>query len=63
MSNEDTVVAKGTFVFASIGGDHKSLPVTKLKLETEEEMEKAYRGQQRYEMAKRARAKSAALEK
>jgi acyl-coenzyme A thioesterase 7 len=60
LGKEDTPVAKGRFIFVSLGKQGKSIPVPPLKLETEENYENAFLGQQRYEAAKRARAKAAA---
>lgn len=54
-SAPDTLVAKGMFVFASLDKDGKAIPVPPLKLETEEDFEKAYLGKLRYDAAKRAR--------
>jgi len=63
IGKEDTLVAKGLFVFASLDKDGKAVPVPPLKLETDEDIEKAFLGQQRYEAAKRVRAETAALRK
>mmetsp|Transcript_17844 Transcript_17844/g.33289 ORF Transcript_17844/g.33289 Transcript_17844/m.33289 type:complete len:367 (+) Transcript_17844:127-1227(+) len=52
---EDTVVAKGLFTFVSIGSDGRAKNVPKLRLESEEDMQKAHMGKQRYEAAKAAR--------
>jgi len=52
---EDAVVAKGLFTFVSIGSNGKAQSVPKLRLESDEDMIKAYMGKQRYEAAKRAR--------
>lgn len=57
-NDKDTVVAKGMFTFVSIGSDGKVRSVPKLRLETEEDMRKAYMGQLIYEAAKRARLES-----
>eukprot|EP01083_Nonionella_stella_P108302 314842_1 len=54
---EDAVVARGLFTFVSIGSGGKVLPVPKLILEGEEDLRNAYLGQQRYDAAKRARAR------
>ena len=54
----DTLVAKGRFIFASLDADGKSIPVPPLKLETDEDFDKAYLGQLRYDAAKKARSKA-----
>ena len=51
----DTMVARGLFTFVSLGSDGKVKNVSKLKLETEEDMRNAFIGQKRYEAAKKAR--------
>ena len=60
IGKEDTLVAKGLFTFVSLDKDGKAIPVPPLKLETEEDFEKAFLGQQRYEAAKKARVGAAA---
>jgi acyl-coenzyme A thioesterase 7 len=59
LGKEDTPVAKGRFIFASLGKEGKPIPVPPLKLETDENYENAFLGQQRYEAAKRARVEAA----
>ena len=51
----DTMVARGLFTFVSLGSDGKVENVSKLRLETEEDMRNAFIGQKRYEAAKKAR--------
>ena len=51
----DRIVAKGLFSFVSLSSDKQVLPVPKLRCDTDEEIQNAYLGQQRYEEAKRAR--------
>lgn len=63
IGKEDTLVAKGMFIFASLDKEGKAMPVPPLKLETNEDFEKAYLGQERYEASKRARAEAATLRK
>lgn len=53
---EDTIVAFGRFTFASLDEMGTALPVPPLRLESEEDMERAFQGQQRYLAAKKARA-------
>ena len=53
-SETEKVVARGLFTFVSIA-DGKVLSVPKLKLESDEDFEKAYAGMLRYETAKKAR--------
>jgi acyl-coenzyme A thioesterase 7 len=52
------VVAKGIFTFVSLNDQHKPIPVPPLKLETAEDIESAFQGQQRYEAQKKARLSS-----
>jgi len=54
----DTLVAKGRFIFASLDEEGTAMAVPPLKLETDEDFEKAYLGQLRYDAAKKARAKA-----
>lgn len=60
IGKKDTLVAKGMFIFASLDKEGKAIQVPPLRLETDEDFEKAYQGQQRYEAAKSSRAKAAA---
>lgn len=52
---QERVVARGRFTFASLDPEGKTMPVPKLRLETDEDMERAYQGQLRYEAAKKRR--------
>mmetsp|Transcript_10664 Transcript_10664/g.23576 ORF Transcript_10664/g.23576 Transcript_10664/m.23576 type:complete len:361 (-) Transcript_10664:88-1170(-) len=57
LNGKDNIVARGLFTFVSIGSDGKVQAVPKLVLESEEDMQNAFFGTQRYEAAKRARIK------
>lgn len=61
IENEEKIVARGRFTFASLDSAGKTLPVPQLRLETEEDIERAYQGQLRYEVEKKRRAESSSV--
>ena len=63
IDGDDKVVAKGSFTFVSLNAEGKAIPVPPVILETEQDFDRAFHAQQKYEMAKRRRAQTVPQQK